>query len=110
MAQARSRIRRSRQEWRAIVQEWKSTGQTASAFASSRSLNVNTLKWWHRELNTESDAVSLVELLPRPTEPKGSVSGPSMIEVVVGEQTVRLPATCGPVRAALLVAALLWAK
>ena len=110
MSQASSRTRRSRQEWRALVQEWKSTGQTASAFASSHSLNVNTLKWWHRELNKESGAVSLVELLPRPTEPKGPVSVPSMIELAVGDHAVRLPATCGPARAALVVAALLWAR
>ena len=36
--------------WRAVVSEWKQSGQTARAFCRDRKLNVHTLYGWHREL------------------------------------------------------------
>jgi len=116
MLEKRSRTRHSRAEWRVIIDEWVNSSLSAEAFARSRGVKAATLERWRRELKKEPQPVSLVELVARPPERVSTVPGsrPSpdvgMIDVSVGAHSVALPATCSPVRAALVVATLLWAR
>jgi len=44
------RVRRSREEWWSIVEEWRASGQDAVAFCEARSISVRTFRWWRWRL------------------------------------------------------------
>jgi len=44
------RPRRSRDEWRRLVEEQACSGQTQAAFCASRALSVTSLQYWKRRL------------------------------------------------------------
>lgn len=48
--------RRSRAEWRELVQEYRASGQNREAFARKRGLNVSTLSWWTSEFRQETSS------------------------------------------------------
>lgn len=46
------RIRRSRDEWRRLIDEQAKSGQTQSAFCAARGISVGSLQNWKRRLVT----------------------------------------------------------
>ena len=44
------RIRRSRDEWRRLIDEQAGSGQTQSAFCAARGISVGSLRNWRRRL------------------------------------------------------------
>jgi transposase-like protein len=43
--------RRGRAQWTRLVRQWKTSGQSAKAFAAGHGVNPSTLYWWSRHLN-----------------------------------------------------------
>ena len=93
--------RRSRDEWAAVVEEYRRSGKSRSAFAREKRINSNTLAWWVSELSrsgvgtakstkegTESD-VRLVPVSIVEREPAGAAEG---LEISFGDTVVRFPA------------------
>ena len=56
--------RRSRAQWKRIVRQWKSSGQSAKAFAAEHELNPSTLYWWSRHLKREALVDKPVSFVP----------------------------------------------
>lgn len=48
--------RRSREQWRGLVAQWRRSGQTQKAFAAEHGLVTSTLSWWCAELKREAPA------------------------------------------------------
>lgn len=44
--------KRTRDEWRRQVRDWRRSGLTAKEFAASRGLSASTLAWWSWRLRT----------------------------------------------------------
>lgn len=50
---AERRVRRSREDGRALVQEWRSSNQTLVQFCQERGLAVHRLRYWRRRIEDE---------------------------------------------------------
>ena len=50
-------IRRNRNEWVKIINEYKNSGQTINNWCEDKDLNVNTFKYWISKLNKEQSLV-----------------------------------------------------
>ena len=48
--------KRTREEWRREVREWRRSGLTAREFAATRELSASTLAWWAWRLGGTRDA------------------------------------------------------
>ena len=48
------RIRRSRDEWRRLIDEQAGSGQTPAAFCAARGISVGSLQNWRRRLGASS--------------------------------------------------------
>lgn len=48
-----ARTRRSRQEWRNLVEDWRSSGQGTRDFCLERGLNRSTFGWWRWALGKQ---------------------------------------------------------
>jgi hypothetical protein len=78
------RIRRSRQEWSALISELEGSGDDVVTFAERHELKVSTLRWWRSELRRRP--MTLVHVPAVSDEPEHE------LVVTLGEQiTVRLP-------------------
>ncbi len=97
------RPRRSREEWCALVSEWRTSGWSGVDFARNRGLNPNTFAWWRSELSRSGRPTPLTLV---------SVAGvrrqPSSVplEVVLQGVTLRVPDQADPSWVARLVHAL----
>lgn len=65
------RARRTRDEWRQLVAEWRASGLTAAAFTAERGLSVHSLLGWSSRLGREdrfglSASFVAVEVQERP--------------------------------------------
>lgn len=49
-----SRIRRNTDQWQAIIQQYKQSGQTQSEFCAAQSLALSTFHRWYQRLGTSS--------------------------------------------------------
>ena len=77
MEKKRKQVRRSRDEWKRIVEEYRSSGQSQRAFAQTRGLNLSSLSRWSR-------------LLPREDERgKGGYREAGLIELVADQRPHR---------------------
>ncbi|MEO0601507.1 MAG: transposase [Myxococcota bacterium] len=47
-------MKRSREQWRQIVEDYESSGMSAAAFARQEGLNRNTFSWWRTQLRKEA--------------------------------------------------------
>lgn len=110
MATAR---RRSRQEWKQIVQEWQQSGLRKSQFARRHGLNPTTLGFWCWTLKADSEAVPpRLQLLPVQTVPAAgyteATSGThrATIDLTGGALRVEFSLGADPRGVAQLVAAL----
>lgn len=57
MRQRQAAERRSAAQWKAIVEEWQGTGETANAFCEARGLSLKSLKWWRWSLTVHAGAL-----------------------------------------------------
>lgn len=76
------------ERWRSLVEEWRSSGLSRSAFARARGLNASTLGWWRWRLGiamNQEPAFLDVVVTDRQERP------PDLI-VEVGALRVRVPA------------------
>jgi hypothetical protein len=71
--------------WAKRVSAWRSSGQTADAFASGRGFAGGTLRWWASRLARRPPALVRVVAAPSPSTP----SAPS-VELEVGGVSVRV--------------------
>lgn len=104
--------RRSREEWREIIDRWRASGLTGPAFARREKLNFNTFAWWRNEVNREqSSRPSLRErscglsLVPVRLPPR--VNREPVEVVLPGGITVRVPESAELDRVAALTNAIL---
>lgn len=93
--------RRTRNEWRADVEEWVRGGQTCREYAESVGLNPKSLSWWKwnltkqgevfagPEMSAETGDVRFVEVTG--TEALIADEAPTRLEVVWGDAVVRVP-------------------
>ncbi len=95
--------RRCRQEWREIVERWRSSGLTGAAFARREGLNTNTFAWWRCELSREQS--SRLSLVPVRLPPR--VSHAPVEVLLPGDITVRVPDSADLDRVAALTSAIL---
>ena len=61
--------KRSREEWRQIVDRYQASGLKAVEFARQEGLNVHTFAWWRHELRQEARRTAPLTLVPVPKTP-----------------------------------------
>ncbi|MFM2420220.1 MAG: hypothetical protein RL385_4943 [Pseudomonadota bacterium] len=96
--------RRTRDEWRAVVAEWKASGQSAREFAAARGLSRGSLFYWSSELAREAPTPA-AKLLPVRVMPS-VVPTAREVELTVGSVRVRLDGQASPAYVAALARAL----
>ena len=88
-------MRRSREEWRALVAELRGSGARVADFARRRGIRVNTLQWWCWKLRDDvvkAGPVALAKFVPlRPAESAESRS--RIVEARIGSVVLRFE--CG---------------
>ncbi len=94
--------RRSRDEWREVIADWRASGLSCAEFAQLHGLNRNTLAWWRSELGREASSTRL-SLVPVRTT--AVAAKPLEVELPAGI-VVRIPIDADIDRAANLVRAL----
>jgi hypothetical protein len=77
--------RRDRNEWRALVAEWRASGAQASEFARRRGLKVANLYYWSSVLGREAKPAA--RLVPVQLAP--STLRTAELELVVGAARIR---------------------
>lgn len=84
-------MRRRRSEWRRLVDEWHSTGETAAEFAARHEVTEGTLMWWVYRFRREAKAdappakSTLVEVVQaEPAGPRRPEAGPFALQLAVG--------------------------
>jgi hypothetical protein len=83
-------MRRSREEWAALVAEFRSSGARADDFARRRGLKVATLQWWCSELRRAAARSSLLPVRFVPLRPAASVEARCKpVEARVGSVILR---------------------
>lgn len=88
--------RKSREEWRTLVAEFESSGETPAAFGERHGVRPSTLAWWRSEFKRATSDEGerpaeppAVETVPRRSSSSKSV--PSGVEVQFGDIIVRFP-------------------
>jgi hypothetical protein len=103
-------MRRSREQWAQIVEEFERSGQSHEAFCVQRRLNVGSFRGWlYRLRNTVVQgnvARSATRLLPVRVGPVGATGDEDIVEVSAGGVVVRLHSGIDPAYVAELVARL----
>lgn len=79
--------KRSRSEWRQIVDRHKASGLTAVEFARREGLNVHTFAWWRHELRQEAKRSAPLTLVP---VPRASACEPLVVRFPDGTE-LRVP-------------------
>ena len=84
--------RKSRSEWRELVEEWQRSGLPRGEFARARGLNATTLGWWRWKLGVPAvqQATSFLEVVVE--EETVSPAPPSFV-LELGELRLHVP--CG---------------
>ena len=86
-------MRRSREDWKALVAEYRGGGSSADEFSRRRGLKVATLRWWCSELRDEVMSRALVPVRFVPLRPvAGSASTSKVVEARVGAVALRFEA------------------
>jgi hypothetical protein len=99
--------RRSREQWRGLVAEWKSSGRSARDFAVARDVKVESLQYWSRVLGRDAAARG-PKLLPVCVTPAAETVVRSL-ELVLGPLRVRFEGGTPPSYVAAVAHALLHA-
>lgn len=85
--------RKTHQQWRRLVADWRRSGATAAAFAAEHSVVEGTLRWWAWKLSKEVASVSLVPVRVAPSTSRGVAESPDVwtLRTARGELVVRGP-------------------
>jgi hypothetical protein len=100
-------MRRSREQWIQIVEQFERSGQSQRAFCTQQRLNVGSFRGWLYRLRSGSRqgkvARSATRLLPVRVAPTGAADEETVIELVVGDAILRVRGGFGPAYVAELV-------
>jgi hypothetical protein len=100
-------MRRSREQWAQIVEQFERSGQSHDAFCAQQRLNVGSFRGWLYRLRSGAAqgkvARSASRLLPVRVAPIGAAEEETVIEFVVGEAVLRVRGGFGPAYVAELV-------
>ena len=55
--------RRTREEWRRLVAQWRGCGEPRATFARRVGVNANTLGWWAWKLGAEESETSFLDVV-----------------------------------------------
>lgn len=86
MKQRKRKAHRRREDWRALVSEWRSSGQTAEAFALARDLSRASLFHWSSIFKREAEPGMTSRLVP------------VRVAMPMEERAAQLELTVGPLR------------
>jgi hypothetical protein len=100
-------MRRSREQWVEIVEQFERSGQSHDAFCAEHRLKVGAFRGWLYRLRSTSPqgkvARGATRLLPVRVAPSGSAELETVIELAVGEAMMRVRGDFGPAYVAELV-------
>lgn len=100
-------MRRSREQWVEIVEQFERSGQSHEAFCAQHRLNVGSFRTWLYGLRRGSAqckvARSATRLLPVRVAPSNAAEPETIIELAVGEAMMRVRGDFGPSYVAELV-------
>jgi hypothetical protein len=103
-------MRRSREQWAQIVEEFEGSGMSHEAFCAQRRLNVGSFRGWLYRLRSGSPrgkvARSATRFLPVRVGPPAAPGDEDLVEVAIGGVIVRVPSSVGPAYVAELVSRL----
>jgi|SRR5579859_1400787 len=103
-------MRRSREQWAQIVEQFKGSGESQEEFCARHRLNVWSFRGWLYGLRNGARrgkiARSATRLLPVRVAPVGAADDETVIELAVGDAIVRVRGSMGPAYVAELVALL----
>ena len=103
-------MRRSREEWAKVVEEFERSGLSHAAFCTRGGLNVGSFRGWLYRLRQGSErgkvARSATRLLPVRVPALGAVGNEELVELSVAGVVVRVRASVGPAYVAELAARL----
>jgi hypothetical protein len=94
----------TRAKWQERVQAWRTSGESARAFAEKRGYAPATLRYWSSRLGT-AEAPRFLRLVPK-APPATASASPSELVVEVGAARVRVAVGFDPALLADLVTAL----
>jgi hypothetical protein len=100
-------MRRSREQWAVVVEQFDRSGQSHEAFCAHHRLNVGSFRGWLYRLRSGSVqgkvARSATRLLPVRVAPTGVDHEDTVIELAVGDAVLRVRGALGPAYVAELV-------
>jgi hypothetical protein len=100
-------MRRSREQWVQVVEQFGRSGQSHEAFCTQHRLNVGSFRAWLYRLRSGAErgkvARSATRLLPVRVAPVGAVDEETVIELAVGDAILRVRGGFGPAYVAELV-------
>ena len=103
-------MRRRRDEWTQIVEEFERSGLSHEAFCAQQRLNVGSFRGWLYRLRNDSArgkvARSATRLLPVRVGPPCASGDEDLVEVATGGVVVRVRSSVGPAYVAELVSRL----
>jgi len=103
-------MRRSREQWAQIVEQFEGGGQSQEAFCTQHRLNIWSFRGWLYGLRHGTRrgkvARSATRLLPVRVEAAGALDAETVLELAVGDTMLRVRGGLGPAYVAELVALL----
>jgi hypothetical protein len=100
-------MRRSREQWAQIVEQFEHSGKSHEAFCAQQRLNVGSFRGWLYRLRNNAGqgkvARSATRLLPVRVGPVDATDEDTVIELAVGEAILRIRGGFGPAFVAELV-------
>ncbi len=100
-------MRRSREQWAHIVEQFESSGESQDAFCTRHRLNLWSFRGWLYGLRNGARrgkaARSATRLLPVRVAPAGAGDDGTVIELAVGDAMMRVRGSVGPAYVAELV-------
>lgn len=110
MKKRERRAVRNREQWRALVAEWKASGQTAKDFARERDMASTSLFYWSSVLRREEAVRGPARLLPVRVTAGAAALRTAQLELAVGAMRVRFDDGTAPHYVAAIARALLEAS
>jgi hypothetical protein len=93
-------MRRSREQWAQIVEQFEHSGQSQEAFCAEHRLNVWSFRGWLYRLRNDARrgkvARSATRLLPVRVAPVGAADDEIVIELSAGDAAMRIRGNFGP--------------
>jgi hypothetical protein len=100
-------MRRSREQWSQVIEQFERSGQSHEAFCTQHRLNVGSFRSWLYRLRDGSPrgkfARSATRLLPVRVAAAGATDEETVIELALGDALLRVRGGLGPAYVAELV-------